>query len=57
MPHSAASDLDLHCLPVTLLGVPDLNGLTRDAFGLGGVLFPIMKTRLFKYKENFTSKN
>ena len=21
-PHSAASDLNLHCLPVTLLGVP-----------------------------------
>ena len=25
--HSAASDLGLHCLPVTLLGFPDCNGL------------------------------
>ena len=23
MPHSAASDLDLHCLPITLLGFQD----------------------------------
>ena len=29
MPHSAAFDLGLHCLPVTLLGVsPDYNGLS-----------------------------
>ena len=27
MPHSAASDLDLHCLPLTLLGDPDYNEL------------------------------
>ena len=26
-PHSAASDLGLHCLPVTLYGSPDYNGL------------------------------
>ena len=26
--HSAASDLDLHCLPVTYLGSPDYSGLT-----------------------------
>ena len=38
MPHSAASDLDLHCLPITLLGVSrlkwvkclDLLQLTRN---------------------------
>ena len=30
MPHSAASDLGLHCLPITLLGFPDENGLTDD---------------------------
>ena len=27
MPHSAASDLGLHCLPISLLGVSRLNGL------------------------------
>ena len=27
MPHSAASDLGLHCLPITLLRVSDYNGL------------------------------
>ena len=27
MPHSAVSDLSLHCLPITLLGSPDYNGL------------------------------
>ena len=27
MPHSAASDLGLHCLPSTLLRVSDYNGL------------------------------
>ena len=27
MPHSAAFDLGLHCLPITLLGFPDYNGL------------------------------
>ena len=26
-PHSVASDLGLHCLPITLLGSPDYNGL------------------------------
>ena len=26
-PHSAASDLGLHCLPITHLGSPDYNGL------------------------------
>ena len=26
-PHSAASDLGLHCLPITLLGSPNHNGL------------------------------
>ena len=26
-PHSAASDLGLHCLSVTLYGSPDYNGL------------------------------
>ena len=26
-PHSAASDLGLHCLPITILGSPDYNGL------------------------------
>ena len=27
MPHSAASDLGLHCLPAPFLGSPDYNGL------------------------------
>ena len=31
MSHSAASDLGLHCLPVTLLGPPDYNGLWHAA--------------------------
>ena len=31
MPHYVASDLGLHCLPVTLLpGFPGKNGLTRS---------------------------
>ena len=30
MPRSAASDLGLHCLPVTLLRVPDYNGLIKQ---------------------------
>ena len=28
MLHSGASDLGLHCLPITLLGAPDHNSLT-----------------------------
>ena len=28
MLHSVVPDLCLHCLPITLLGFPDLNGLT-----------------------------
>ena len=32
MLHSAASDLGLHCLPITLLGVsPDYNGLKHHS--------------------------
>ena len=27
MPHSVSSDLGLHCLPITLLGSPNSNGL------------------------------
>ena len=27
LPHSAASDLGLHCLPITFLQSPDYNGL------------------------------
>ena len=33
MPHSAASDLGLHCLPVTHLGSPVFNDLTADLIG------------------------
>ena len=29
-PRSVASDLGLHCLPVTLLWVPDYNGLIKQ---------------------------
>ena len=29
---NAASDLGLHCLPITLLGSPDYNGLKKKAF-------------------------
>ena len=29
-PHSAASDLGLHCLPITLLQVSHYNGLTLE---------------------------
>ena len=29
MPHSAASDLGLHCLPIILYGSPDYNGLGK----------------------------
>ena len=31
-PRSAASDLVLHCLPITLLGSPDYNGLRVNKF-------------------------
>ena len=29
MSHSAASDMGLNCLPITLLGSPDYNGLMQ----------------------------
>ena len=32
MPHSAASDLGLHCLPINHLGVSSLNGLNCICF-------------------------
>ena len=32
MPHSAASDLGLHCLPNTLLGVSRLQWVNNDQF-------------------------
>ena len=32
MPHSAASDLGLHCLPVTLLGVSRLQWVNSTFF-------------------------
>ena len=32
MPHFVASDLGLHCLPVTFLGSPDLNGLMHEEY-------------------------
>ena len=31
-PHSVASDLGLHCWPVTLLGSPDYNALTLKPY-------------------------
>ena len=33
MPHSAGSDLGLHCLPVPFEGSPDYNGLTTIEYG------------------------
>ena len=30
MPCSVASDLGLHCIPITLLGSPNYNGLRMD---------------------------
>ena len=35
MPHFAASDLDLHCLPITLLGVSRLQNINHNTM-LGG---------------------
>ena len=32
MPHSAVSDLGLHCLPITLLGVSRLQWVKEDLF-------------------------
>ena len=32
MPHSAASDLGLHCLPITLLGVSSLQWIKAKVF-------------------------
>ena len=32
-PRSVASDLGLYCLPITLLRIPDYNGLIKDCHG------------------------
>ena len=42
-PQSVASDLGLHCLPTTLLGPPDYNGLTLK------VLFRMGTDNTLKY--------
>ena len=36
MPHSVASDLGLHCLPITLLGVSRLQWVNVATFEKGG---------------------
>ena len=40
MPHSAASDLGLHCLPITILLVSRLQWVKEDSFGYNyGIIF------------------
>ena len=41
-PHSAASDLGLHCLPITLLRVSNYNGLKVYGY-TWGFLLPVFK--------------
>ena len=45
MLHSAASDLDLQCLPVTPLGSPDYNGLNS------AYLIRLLWCHLFTHKK------
>ena len=40
MPHSAASDLGLHCLPITLLGVSQLQGVVGWCEGVVYLMSP-----------------
>ena len=37
-PRSAASDLGLHCLPITLLGSPDYDGLIIQIISVGNLM-------------------
>ena len=40
MPHSVVSDLGLHCLPVTCLGVSSLQWVNRDKYIFGSNFYP-----------------
>ena len=44
MPHSAASDLGLHCLPVTHLGVSSLHRVTHETLPL--ILMQLLITNM-----------
>ena len=48
MSHSA-TDLGLHCLPITLLGAPNCNGIMREKITLGR----IKKIFVFRVTWNF----
>ena len=41
MLHSAASDLGLHCLPITLLGVSQLKWVKVNICAKGSKFFPV----------------
>ena len=43
MPHNVASDLDLHCLPMTYYGFPGKNGLKRSLH-FGRAMLPMAPT-------------
>ena len=46
-PHSAASDLGLHCLPITLLGVSRLQLCLPGSSGYGGIGGPSGKKNYY----------
>ena len=51
MLHSAQSDLGLHCLPITCLGVSRLQGLREGFVPLGSKLFPLRVDSLREGKQ------
>ena len=64
MPRSAVSDLGLHCLPITLLQVSRLNGLTTPLMIMEkyknnriSVLFWLKKIDLFGALFQYSSNN
>ena len=58
MPHSAASDLGLHCLPITFYGSPDYNGL-KDESNLVGhfVSSPREREKMSNCSDKMTHVN
>ena len=55
-PPSAVSDLGLHCLPNTLLGVSQLQWVDKHISYFSMKTCHYENTPLFKYIENFTTK-
>ena len=58
MPHSAVSDLGLHCVPVTLLGLSQLKWVNSFAsLGLFGLGIGEKKEKKKEKKENKRTEN